>query len=269
MEFPEPSSPWVTTNAEIYIMNANGTGITRLTYSPDWDMSPTLSPDGTKIGFRSNRDRTQTGLPDGRYDLYFMNPNGGGQVRRNFIIPFEDSYSLQSLDWSPDGTQVVVSTLSAGINVMTEHGDNLTSLQTGNVGEPRWSPNGTKIAYAEGGTPGQLMVMNADGSDVTQITDSIHGDGGLDWSPDGTKLAFVTSAPHVIAVVNTDGTNRVNLTDGPSAARPVWSPDGTLIAYWQDGTASEKGIYVMNANGSNPTQVTFGRENVTPYSWSP
>jgi Tol biopolymer transport system component len=58
---------------EIYVMKADGTGVTRLTRSPGDDRSPSWSPDGTRIAFESTRD--------GNYEIYTMNADGTGPQR--------------------------------------------------------------------------------------------------------------------------------------------------------------------------------------------
>src|SRR6185369_16257594 len=106
-----------------------------------------------------------------------------------------------------------------------------------------------------------------DGTGLAKISTEPSNDNQPTWSPDGTKIAFVNaigSTPE-IAVMNVDGSNRINLTNNSDLdLNPVWSPDGTRIAFVStrdfpgitgDVTRGFE-IYVMNADGSNQVRLT-------------
>ena len=88
-------------------------------------------------------------------------------------------------------------------------------------GQPAWSPDGAKIAFAStrNGTTPQIYVMKANGDSVVRLTHSIRFDVQPAWSPDGTKIAFATNrdSNDEIYVMNADGTNAVNVTNHPAA----------------------------------------------------
>ncbi len=137
--------------------------------------------------------------------------------------------------------------------------------------KPTWSPDGSKIAYTHyTGPHWQIWVMNADGTNPTQVTHVNVGDPGgaatPAWSPDGTKIAYSTSDYDQIWVVNADGSHPAQITHDEGG--PVWfpesiswSPDGTKIAYDRNGAE----IWVMNADGTNPSKLTEGAHP----DWSP
>ena len=76
---------------------------------------------------------------------------------------------------------------------------------------------------------------------------------GAGWGQVGDRIAFVSDRKGTpdIWIMNVDGSNPVNLTQGQECASPAWSPDGMKIAYIASGE-----IWLMNADGSNPQQVT-------------
>jgi hypothetical protein len=133
---------------------------------------------------------------------------------------------------------------------------------------------GGRIAFVSDRTgDDEIYVMNADGSNVTQLT-SIGGDYPA-WSPDGTRIAFA-SYPSVelsweIYVMNADGSGQTNLTNSSTIeVYPTWSPDGSRIAFAsRENHNSIWNISVMNADGSGRTTLVSGLEWAETPAWSP
>jgi Tol biopolymer transport system component len=198
-------------------------------------------------------------------DVYAMHADGMGLVRLT-SGPLRDEQPA----WSPDGAKIALSRSGVGLTIMEAGGSSPVSLTDGFDAEPAWSPDGAWIAFTReetGWFDFFIWVVRADGTDPARI-DSL---GGFQpaWSPDGSKIAL--SADGDIHVMDTDGSNRVNLTDGPDntfSREPAWSPDGTQIAYtrWEDGNAE---IYVMDADGSNPINLTTNSATDAQATWSP
>ena len=119
--------------------------------------------------------------------------------------------------------------------------------------------------------PGNICVMNEDGSGRVQLTDEQGDDSDPAWSPDGSKVAFSSRREGGIDIyiVNADGSGLKRVTDGQFADfGPTWSPDGSRIAYTSQRNSGHE-IVVMNADGSNPTQITDRPEREWGPTWSP
>jgi Tol biopolymer transport system component len=212
-------------NWEIYVMNADGSGVTRLTTNRSADdASPVWSPDGSKIAFHTNRDDN--------YEIYLMNADGSGQTNLTKESGSEDAYP----SWAPDGSRIVFAS-EGDLYTMRADGSQQARLTSGKTDDqfPAWSPDGTKIALAASvGSKTYIDVVNADGTGRTRLTR-----GGLEveprWSKDSSKIAyadFKTGLGHIV-VMNADGTGATRLTGVPKRADydPSWSPDGTKILF--------------------------------------
>ena len=121
--------------------------------------------------------------------------------------------------------------MNADIYTINADGSGLANVTNTNAlveREPDWSPDGTKFAYHDGT---HISVMNADGSNPTQITGPMSNQYEPGWSPDGTRIAYTsyeTGYPEIFAV-NPDGSQPVNLTnDVWHDGTPSWSPDGRI-----------------------------------------
>jgi len=123
---------------------------------------------------------------------------------------------------------------SDGIFAINPDGSGLRLISSGSDDFPAWSPDGTKLAFAESnpssGTADDVYTMNADGTGKTQLTDNIDHDYAPTWSPDGTKIAFfsVRAVGDSVWVMDANGDNQQLLT--LEANYPAWSPDGSRIA---------------------------------------
>lgn len=138
-------------------------------------------------------------------------------------------------------------------------------------GEPRWSPDGTQIAFTD--SYGEIFVINSDGTHRRSLKDQTGSGSTPDWSPDGKKIIFVSrrSGLWQIYVAIVDGANVAQLTHLPTASYPRWSPNGRKIAFYKLGDAREGGgIYVMDEDGTNISQLThYPLQKVANLAWSP
>jgi Tol biopolymer transport system component len=258
---PEDGS---TRSPEIYVMNADGSGRTRLTTNNATDIEPALSPDGTRIAFVSDRD--------GNYEIYTMRVDGADLRRLTHDDKVDPVTRDWQPDWSPDGARIAFASMRTGsydIYVMNADGSgvaNLTNSPRANDGQPDWSPDGTRIAFVSVANRGEnldVYVMNADGSGATNLTGRPGApDLSPRWSPDGSRIAFVARIGseyeiHTMAPDGSDPRRVLNEADAGlnAISSPTWSPDGAHIAF-AGYAGDEQDIYVVDAAGMVMENIT-------------
>jgi Tol biopolymer transport system component len=128
--------------------------------------------------------------------------------------------------------------------------------------QPEWSPDGSKIAFSrDTGNQGLIAVMDADGSNITPLTDD-DGNTCPTWSPDGTRIAYSDGPGDIVIISATDGAVLETIAIG--TCELSWSPLGDLIAF-----ARGNGIEVVApVTGAVPTSVTTNPLDGFP-GWSP
>ena len=250
-------------NMDVYVMNADGSGQTRLTDNPALDAFPSWSPDSSRIAFVSERD--------GNFEVYVMNADGSSQTRLT-DNPGEDFLP----NWSPDGSRIAYASRRGGnmeIYVMNADGSSQTRLtDPAHDLFPSWSPDGSRVAFISKRDENfDVYVVNADGSSQTRLTDDPEFDGAAIWSPDGSRIAFGSDRDgnSEIYVMNADGSDQTRLTDNTALDIVLnWSPDGSRIVFVSERDGNVE-VYVMNADGSGQTRLTDNPgEDFVP-SWSP
>jgi len=137
-----------------------------------------------------------------------------------------------------------------------------------------WSPDGWWIAFSEyaGGefSPEKrsVFISRRDGSQRRLLTPNAIW---VTWSPDGKRLAFQSSRTGnaEIFVVDTDGSNVIQLTDHPAReSAPAWSPAGDRIAFTSN-RGDNVDVYVMNTNGDTVRRLTEDPGSDYNPAWSP
>lgn len=228
---------------QICLMNADGTQREQLTDFEATAFYPSLA--GDTVYFSSRQT--------GNYEVYSMGINDTNPQRLTRNIG-----SLYAPELSPDGEWVIFTKNGDGLWLMRPDGGNPRRLTNRDDIDPTWSPDGSQIAFASSRSGArQLFVMNADGSNIQQVTNLTDMGGRSTWSPDGTKLAFYRGefGNRNIYVINVDGTGLIQLTNGGDNLGPSWSPDGNWIAFtsFRDGNNE---IYIIHPDGTGATRLT-------------
>jgi len=235
-----PDQMWIVfasnrdTNWEIYISAVEQNDIQRVTYTPDAvELDPVWSPTGGKIVYESNRD--------GNWNLYMFDVGSGVEKR----LTDWDGNEINAA-WSPDGQNIVFQSDREGfwqiyeLNVTTVQ-SKLLSDGVGDDHGPQFAHDGQHIVFhsLRDGDNSVIYIMDADGSDVTSISDPKGNAINHAWSPDDRFIAYQS---------NIDGDQDVyvyelatkltrKLTDNSiNDYAPTWLCNAPVVAFTSDIT---------------------------------
>ncbi len=255
--------------AQLYAMNADGSGQVRLTTDSAGTSNPRVSPDGRFIAHKVGtiaRVITTTGAT-----VY-----GGRNVGAS---------DLQAVgQWSPDGAYLSVAaglSRAGSLSVLrTSDWSGVARAQSSLFCPPipgTWSPDGRTVLYTPSGCapPQPIVALDVTTGSERRVTQGSYYSPA--WSPDGRRIAVLRRDPASgttfgdadVYLIDPDGTGAVNLTNHPAGySPPQWSPDGSKLAFVSTrGGATD--LWVMNADGSGLVNLTSDAATEGGFTWAP
>ena len=252
-----------TGNGDIYVMDADGRNIRRVTTHDQVDYWPSWSPDGTRLAFGS--------ILNGNVDIYAINVDGSNRTRLTThpSVDFEPA-------WSPDGKHIAWSSQRDGnaeIYGMNADGTDQVRLTNHPAVDvcPSWSPDGARIAFTTNRDGNwEVYVVDADGANQTRITNSESNEIMTVWSPCSDKFLFVSDREgnEELYIMDVDGSGVTRMTYNEATdMEPSWSPNETHIIFASNRSGNHE-IYIMEiskdlkpGNISRLTENSFGDEH--------
>ena len=210
------SSTKDSSDANIWIINSNGTGPIQLTINSKDNKQPRFSPDGSKILFVSNRT--------GKNELWIMNSDGSNQ-RSIALIPLK----ISDPAWSPDGNFIVyvgTTKTSSNLFIINVNGTSSKQLTTGNFEDwnPDWGVQGIIFASNRGGFQG-IWIIQSDGTNLHSITSSEeYGDLYPRWDYSSGSVFFTRSGSSADNYVS-----NIFTVDSSNNTKPVTNIKGFIL----------------------------------------
>ncbi len=236
-----------------------------------WYKDPALAPDGRSLAFVECRSGSSCGVQSA--DL------GAGMALSSKPRQITDtSWHIFGLAWMPDGASLVFagnswqrSTYLWRVNVRNAKEPEQVAPAGEGASYPAVDWKAGRVAFSRNLAHGNLWAMQPGGQLAPVLTTSAI-DYAPQYSPDGRRIVFSSNRQGDFAlwVAKADGTGAARITHlaNPWSGSPRWSPDGRQIAFdsYEKGRCWE--IWVVNADGRSPRQLTHGTVDDAVPSWS-
>jgi dipeptidyl aminopeptidase/acylaminoacyl peptidase len=247
--------------ADVWLMNADGTGRVQLTSRPEPEIPGSFSPDGSRLTFYVYSGELSQGT-----DLWTMNPDGTDQRQ------VTDTPGHEGAIWSPDGTRILLLSdqdMADYINWIIysakPDGTDRRRITTGT--NPHWSPDGTKIAFTRYDPTTELgaaYVINADGTGERLVRDTPYDDDiVVGWEPVLNRSPDCSTATAATNLAKKSNLITVTL-------RGATDPDGDAVALRITGVTQDEPLTgpgdqtrIDALAGATPDEVRVRNESST------
>jgi TolB protein len=247
-------------NDEIYMMDYDGAGQTRLTFNKVTDCSPAWAADASRMAYTSYQQQTA--------GLYILDVYEG---KRTPVSVRGGNYSP---NWSPDGRKLAfASTMDGNMEIYTAEVEasptrigriKRLTFNQGIDTAPSWSPNGREIVFTSdrGGTP-QIYICDAEGSNVRRVSFGASYHDSPSWSPSGDRIVYVARVDNVFDLyvysIRTQSVAKLTESNARNES-PSWSPDGRHIVFTSNMRGGSQ-VWTIDVDGANLRPLTSAGKN--------
>jgi len=290
------SKDWAAANREMYLPqiagrthpDSVGAKLVGLGHTGDYNLAPTISPDGKLFAFFSSRSLFSIDL--------FVGDATTGKIIKKLGGPSSDphfdaiSFINSAGDWSPDGSEFAFIVYAEGANEIAILNTRSTNVERriklpgiGSVSHVSWSPDGKTLAFSgQAGGISDLYLLDLTAGTIRQLTNDKYADIQPTWSPDGKTIAFSTDrgpqtdfntlkySPLQLATYDL-ATGRISVFSPFARGKhinPQFSPDGKSLFFIsdEDGFADVYRLDLASGQVFRVTHVATGVSGITTVS---